>query len=105
MARLNDELRRRKKADENQLHQTVRNTLRKLSRPTNKNCLTADHRLDTPPTRRRNILIAIGLMRPLLVLKKLMERERGEKGQEELLEVACSSLPLKQGCQIRPGSG
>ncbi len=35
----------RKKADENQLQLTVWNTLRKLSRPTNKNRPTADHRL------------------------------------------------------------
>ncbi|ROL41015.1 hypothetical protein DPX16_22858 [Anabarilius grahami] len=32
----------RKKANEDQLQPTVRNTLRKLSRPTNKNCPTAD---------------------------------------------------------------
>ncbi|ROL50196.1 hypothetical protein DPX16_14850 [Anabarilius grahami] len=32
----------RKKADEDQLQPTVRNTLRKLSQPTNKNCPTAD---------------------------------------------------------------
>ncbi|ROL52892.1 hypothetical protein DPX16_8455 [Anabarilius grahami] len=37
----------RKKADEDQLQPTVRNTLRKLSRPTNKNCPTADRQLDT----------------------------------------------------------
>ncbi|ROL43596.1 hypothetical protein DPX16_13527 [Anabarilius grahami] len=36
----------RKKADEDQLQPTVRNTLRKLSRPTKKNCLTADRRLE-----------------------------------------------------------
>ncbi|ROL54002.1 hypothetical protein DPX16_15600 [Anabarilius grahami] len=35
----------RKKADEDQLQPTVRNTLRKLSRPTNKNCPMADRRL------------------------------------------------------------
>ncbi|ROL48955.1 hypothetical protein DPX16_1895 [Anabarilius grahami] len=35
----------RKKANEDQLQPTVRNTLRKLSRPTNKNCQTADRRL------------------------------------------------------------
>ncbi|ROI15964.1 hypothetical protein DPX16_14176 [Anabarilius grahami] len=34
-----------KKADEDQLQPTVQNTLRKLSRPTNKNCPTADRRL------------------------------------------------------------
>ncbi|ROI15087.1 hypothetical protein DPX16_15528 [Anabarilius grahami] len=37
---------RPKKAEEDQLQLTVRNTLRKLSRPTNKNCLTADRRLE-----------------------------------------------------------
>ncbi|ROL47043.1 hypothetical protein DPX16_20695 [Anabarilius grahami] len=35
----------RKKADEDQLQPTMRNTLRKLSRLTNKNCLTVDRRL------------------------------------------------------------
>ncbi|ROI15990.1 hypothetical protein DPX16_14202 [Anabarilius grahami] len=35
----------RKKADEDQLQPTVRNTLRKLSRPTKKNCPTANRRL------------------------------------------------------------
>ncbi|ROL52884.1 hypothetical protein DPX16_8447 [Anabarilius grahami] len=35
----------RKKADEDQLQPTVRNTLRKLSRPTKKNCPMADHQL------------------------------------------------------------
>ncbi|ROJ29364.1 hypothetical protein DPX16_13808 [Anabarilius grahami] len=35
----------RKKADEDQLQPTVWNTLRKLSRPTKKNCPTADRRL------------------------------------------------------------
>ncbi|ROK35872.1 hypothetical protein DPX16_17615 [Anabarilius grahami] len=35
----------RKKADEDQLQPTVRDTLRKLSRLTNKNCQTADRRL------------------------------------------------------------
>ncbi|ROL01473.1 hypothetical protein DPX16_2042 [Anabarilius grahami] len=35
----------RKKADEDQLQPTVRNTLRKPSRPTKKNCPTADRRL------------------------------------------------------------
>ncbi|ROL49119.1 hypothetical protein DPX16_16734 [Anabarilius grahami] len=35
----------RKKADEDQLQPTVQNTLRKVSRPTNKNCPTADRRL------------------------------------------------------------
>ncbi|ROL51889.1 hypothetical protein DPX16_19408 [Anabarilius grahami] len=35
----------RKKGDEDQLQPTVRNTLRKLSRPTNKNCQMADRRL------------------------------------------------------------
>ncbi|ROK28237.1 hypothetical protein DPX16_6578 [Anabarilius grahami] len=35
----------RKKADEDQLQPTVQNTLRKLSRLTKKNCLTADRRL------------------------------------------------------------
>ncbi|ROL42691.1 hypothetical protein DPX16_14098 [Anabarilius grahami] len=38
----------RKKADEDQLKPTVRNTLRKLSRPTDKNCPTADRRLAQP---------------------------------------------------------
>ncbi|ROI15437.1 Tetraspanin-33 [Anabarilius grahami] len=54
MARRTDELRRQfnvsnrpKKTDEGQLQPTVRNTLRKLSRPTNKNCPTADCRLET----------------------------------------------------------
>ncbi|ROL52718.1 Calcium-responsive transactivator [Anabarilius grahami] len=49
MARRTDELRhrfnmsnRRKKADEDQLQPAVRNTLRKLSRATNKNCPTDD---------------------------------------------------------------
>ncbi|ROL43674.1 hypothetical protein DPX16_0318 [Anabarilius grahami] len=36
----------RKKAGEDQLQPTVQNTLRKLSRPTKKNCPTADRRLD-----------------------------------------------------------
>ncbi|ROJ48049.1 hypothetical protein DPX16_5315 [Anabarilius grahami] len=36
----------RKKANEDQLQPMVQNTLRKLSRPTNKNCPTADCRLD-----------------------------------------------------------
>ncbi|ROI15550.1 hypothetical protein DPX16_2497 [Anabarilius grahami] len=36
----------RKKADEDQLQPMVRNTLRKLSRPTKKNCPTADRRLE-----------------------------------------------------------
>ncbi|ROL42240.1 hypothetical protein DPX16_7917 [Anabarilius grahami] len=36
----------RKKADEDQLQPTVQNTLRKLSRPTKKNCPTADRRLE-----------------------------------------------------------
>ncbi|ROL47117.1 hypothetical protein DPX16_18915 [Anabarilius grahami] len=36
----------RKKADKDQLQPTVRNTLRKLSRPTNKNCPAADRQLD-----------------------------------------------------------
>ncbi|ROI16381.1 hypothetical protein DPX16_4415 [Anabarilius grahami] len=36
----------RKKADEDQLQPMVQNTLRKRSRPTNKNCPTADHRLE-----------------------------------------------------------
>ncbi|ROI15201.1 hypothetical protein DPX16_9000 [Anabarilius grahami] len=36
----------RKKADEDQLQPTVWNTLRKLSRPVKKNCLTADRRLE-----------------------------------------------------------
>ncbi|ROI15533.1 hypothetical protein DPX16_13085 [Anabarilius grahami] len=35
----------RKKADEDQLQPTVQNTLRKLSRPTNKNCPVANRRL------------------------------------------------------------
>ncbi|ROL44834.1 hypothetical protein DPX16_2700 [Anabarilius grahami] len=35
----------RNKADEDQLQPTMRNTLRNLSRPTNKNCPTADRRL------------------------------------------------------------
>ncbi|ROL42708.1 hypothetical protein DPX16_14115 [Anabarilius grahami] len=35
----------RKKADEDRLQLTVRNILRKLSRPMNKNCPTADRRL------------------------------------------------------------
>ncbi|ROL53538.1 hypothetical protein DPX16_21787 [Anabarilius grahami] len=38
-----------KKADEDQLQPMVRDTLRKLSRPTNKKCLMADHRLDPTP--------------------------------------------------------
>ncbi|ROK87093.1 MAGUK p55 subfamily member 7 [Anabarilius grahami] len=52
MARRTDELQRRfnmsnrpKKADEDQLQPTMWNTLRKLSRPTNKNFPTADRRL------------------------------------------------------------
>ncbi|ROK35674.1 Regulating synaptic membrane exocytosis protein 3 [Anabarilius grahami] len=52
MAQLNDELQYdstcrigRKKADEDQLQPTVQNTLRKLSRQTNKNCPTASRRL------------------------------------------------------------
>ncbi|ROJ10879.1 hypothetical protein DPX16_0321 [Anabarilius grahami] len=48
MARRNEKLRcqiSRKKGDEDQLQLTVWNTLRKLSRPTNKNCQTADCRL------------------------------------------------------------
>ncbi|ROL55149.1 hypothetical protein DPX16_5434 [Anabarilius grahami] len=36
---------RPKKADEDQLQPTVRNTLRKLSRPMHKNCPMADRRL------------------------------------------------------------
>ncbi|ROK15727.1 hypothetical protein DPX16_10031 [Anabarilius grahami] len=36
----------RKKTDEDQLQPTVRNTLRKLSRPMKKNCPTADRRLE-----------------------------------------------------------
>ncbi|ROL55216.1 G2/M phase-specific E3 ubiquitin-protein ligase [Anabarilius grahami] len=47
----------RKKADEDQLQPTVRNTLRKLSRPTKKNCPTADRRLEEEgPTKLKDIL-------------------------------------------------
>ncbi|ROL43992.1 hypothetical protein DPX16_10276 [Anabarilius grahami] len=44
----------RKKADEDQLQPTVRNTLRKLSRLTKKNCPTADRRLGQSEDRSNN---------------------------------------------------